>query len=541
MRITLSILLLLAIFSLQPLVHTSGAKTISAQPEFQHPLIYREASLSSPGSPPYVPVDIRQAYDFTPVYARGINGSGTHIAIIDAYGDPNLSSDLTSFNSLTGLPPATVNLYYPDGTPSQRNSGWAVETALDVEWAHAIAPGATIDNIVAYNSNTGSVFDAIAYVANNLPNETALSMSFGQSETNYPTTGSYTIANTHQLLATITSHGTTAFASSGDSGAASCCSIQYPASDPLVVAVGGTSLTLNATDSILSESAWSGSTAGSSIIFTKPSWQQGLGDSNRDTVDVAYDANPNTGVLVVQGGKEYQIGGTSIGAPQWAGLVSLASQAGRIKYGAVNARLYSISSYHDITTGSDGFFSATTGWDYPTGLGSPDANATVNSLLRVPISINNTNTFQDLSIRTSGDIIVDLGSSKITGSTLTTVTNTTDGSVLVSENLTINVKYSTGSNPRIVLVAPLRSETLGVTCNIALAPTPTASTIVSKDPDIDRDGAINVFDLSILLSSFGTSTGSQGFNPAADLNGNGTVDSFDLSIFLSDYGAPIVQ
>ncbi len=131
-----------------------------------------------------------------------------------------------------------------------------------------MAPGATIDNIVAFNSNTGSVFDAIAFVANKLRDETVLSMSFGQSESNYPTTGSYTVANTHQLFVTITGHGTAAFASSGDSGAGSCCNVQYPASDPLVAAVGGTSLTLHATDSILGEAAWSGSTAGSSILFS---------------------------------------------------------------------------------------------------------------------------------------------------------------------------------------------------------------------------------------------------------------------------------
>ena len=269
MRLSLNVLLLFfALGSLQLLTNTNGASGTSAQPGFQHPLVYREASLSSPGSPPYVPADIRKAYDFTPLYSRGINGSGTRIAIIDAYGDPNLSSDLASFNSLTTLPTAQVNLYYPDGTPTQRNSGWAVETALDVEWAHAMAPGATIDNIVAFNSNTGSVFDAIAFVANNLRNETVLSMSFGQSESNYPTTGSYTVPNTHQLFVTITGHGTAAFASSGDSGAGSCCNVQYPASDPLVAAVGGTSLTLHATDSILGEAAWSGSTAGSSILFS---------------------------------------------------------------------------------------------------------------------------------------------------------------------------------------------------------------------------------------------------------------------------------
>jgi subtilase family serine protease len=156
--------------------------------------------------------------------------------------------------------------------------------------------------------------------------------------------------------------------------------VQYPSSDPLVVAVGGTSLTLNSTAFYVAESTWSGSTAGSSVVFSKPTWQQGLGDSNRDTTDVSYDADPNSGVLVESGGKLFQVGGTSAGAPQWAALVSLASQANSARYGAAQPLLYKTSSYHDVTVGSNGFFAATVGWDYPTGLGSPNANATVKAL-----------------------------------------------------------------------------------------------------------------------------------------------------------------
>src|SRR5256712_4156276 len=327
--------------------------TEPTSPEVQHPLLYRPVSLSSPGVPPFVPVDIRKAYDFLPLYSKGIQGNGTRIAIVDAFGDPTLSTDLSSFDSLTGLPTASVNIFYPDGVPKRMSSSWAVETSLDVEWAHAIAPTATIDLVVAFDSSLGSVFDGIAYVANSLPSETVLSMSFGLAESSYPTTGSFTIGATHQLFVTMTSHGTTPFASSGDSGAATCCNPQYPASDPLVVAVGGTSLTLNSDASYGSETTWTGSGAGSSTIFTKPTWQQGLGDSMRDIVDVAYDADPNTGVLVVRGGLEYQVGGTSAGSPQWAALIDLASQANGQTYGSINSKLYKLSSYHDITLGSD--------------------------------------------------------------------------------------------------------------------------------------------------------------------------------------------
>jgi len=91
--------------------------TEPTSPEVQHPLLYRPVSLSSPGVPPFVPVDIRKAYDFLPLYSKGIQGNGTRIAIVDAFGDPTLSTDLSSFDSLTGLPTASVNIFYPDGVP----------------------------------------------------------------------------------------------------------------------------------------------------------------------------------------------------------------------------------------------------------------------------------------------------------------------------------------------------------------------------------------------------------------------------------------
>src|SRR6266481_7759580 len=199
------------------ILSTSGIRVVNATspesagllPQVQHPLIYRPSSNAVPGSPPYVPSDIRNGYDLNPLYARGVNGSGTRIAIIDAFGDPSMSKDLSSFDSQTGLPPATMNTYYPDGQPATRDSGWALETALDVEWAHAIAPSATIDLVVSYDSGLGHMFDAMSLVANTLTNETVLSMSFGLSESLYPTTGGLTIAATHSLFVTMTSHGTT--------------------------------------------------------------------------------------------------------------------------------------------------------------------------------------------------------------------------------------------------------------------------------------------------------------------------------------------
>src|SRR3989442_14394895 len=99
--------------------------------------------------------------------------------MVEAFGDQTLSTDLSSFESLTGLHKASVNIFYPDGVPKRMSSSWAVETSLDVELAHAIAPTATIDLVVAFDSSLGSVFDGIAYFGNSFPSETVLSLTFG--------------------------------------------------------------------------------------------------------------------------------------------------------------------------------------------------------------------------------------------------------------------------------------------------------------------------------------------------------------------------
>ncbi len=450
-------------------------------PEFRHPLIYRPASLSTPGAPPFVPADIRKAYNFDPLYSSGVKGNGTRIAIIDAFGDPTLSSDLSSFDSLTGLPSAAVNTYFPDGVPKRGNSGWAVETALDVEWAHAVAPSATIDLVVALDSSLGHIFDGISFVAGSLPNETVLSMSFGLAESSYPTSGSFTVAATHQLFITITSHGTTAFASSGDSGASSCCNIQYPASDPLVVAVGGTSLFLNSDASYSSETTWSGSSAGSSIVFSKPTWQQGLGDSMRDIVDVSYDGDPNTGVLVVQGGREFQVGGTSAGAPQWAALIALASQANSMRYGAGDPFLYKISTFHDVKTGSDGFFSATVGWDYPTGMGSPDANATVKALATpigdFTIAIN-PNSLSFIAGSSASSMITVTGVNGFAGNVGLSTSVSTTGLTLAVSPTTVSISASSTSGTSTLVVSSTILGTYIVTVTGAIGTLTHSATVL---------------------------------------------------------------
>ncbi len=504
-------------------------------PEVQLPLSYRPASLSSPGVPPYVPSDIRKAYNFLPLYSKGIKGNGTRIAIVDAYGDPKLASDLSSYDSIAGLPVATVNIFYPDGTPRKTNSGWALETALDVEWVHSIAPSATIDLVVALDSSLGNIFDGIAYVANSLPQETAMSMSFGLAESSYPTTGSFTIAATHQLFVTITSHGTTPFASSGDSGATSCCNVQYPASDPLVVAVGGTSLTLNTDASYASETSWSGSSAGASPIFSKPTWQQGHGDFMRDIADVSYDGDPNTGVLVVQGGFEYQVGGTSAGSPQWAALIDLASQANSQNYGAISAKLYKLSSYHDVVSGSDGFFTATTGWDYPTGLGSPNANAVVKALsTETPVSLNQTISFNGVRVTTIGTMAISSTLGILSGTATVTATNSTTGLVLFNKTYTITnlqMRNMTGTLQRSFLLT-VGISPYALSSNIVITESSGnafASIGVTRRIDMLGDGLVDIVDVAFAASLFGSTINSPGYNGLADVDASGAVNIVDIS------------
>jgi subtilase family serine protease len=352
-----------------------------AERGFEPLLLFEPLSTSNPSVPPFTPQQIWTAYDFGPLFSAGFKGSGQVVAIVDAYGSSSLSTDLATFCSKFALPTCTVNIYYPNGRPFFRNSGWAIETSLDVEWAHAVAPEATIALIVAYDASFKNIYNAISYAVNKIPGVTTLSMSFGASESSFPTTGAYNINAFHSLFVTATNKGISCFASSGDSGATSANNIIYPASDPLVTAVGGTSLYLNSDGSYSSETTWSGSGGGASKVFNEPSYQTSIGDSMRDIADVAYDADPNTGVYVYYNRGWYQVGGTSAGAPQWAALMTIAVQYHSHSYADANPELYSVSiGYHDVTTGNDGYFSAGTGWDYPTGLGTPDAYLLVQNL-----------------------------------------------------------------------------------------------------------------------------------------------------------------
>jgi subtilase family serine protease len=236
---------------------------------------------------PYSPAQVRHAYGVDLVLAAGASGSGQKIGIVDAYGDPAIQTDLNNFCSYYGIPSTTVQIL---GQPTSGNSGWALETALDVEWAHAIAPNATIILSVAKSASTSDLLAAVdAAVAKGA---TVISMSWGAQESS-----AVTAYDTH-----FQTPGVTYVASSGDSSELTGDQVEWPASSPYVVGVGGTSLYLDASGNRTSETAWSGSGGGLSSVYGQPTYQNGWQLFNTRCVpDVAFLADPNTGVGVAYG------------------------------------------------------------------------------------------------------------------------------------------------------------------------------------------------------------------------------------------------
>jgi len=365
----------------------------------------------------YTPQEIRSAYNIPST----LTGAGQTIVLVDAYGSPTIQNDLHVFDLVFGLPDPTLNIIYPMGAPSfnprqhHNESSWAEETSLDVEWSHAIAPGATIDLVIAPNNGGDALNVAERYVVDHhLGN--VMSMSFGSPEAAIHGNGNnLQLQQADAVYQAARAAGISVFASAGDQGAANdgdckACTTpnaSFPASDPLVTAVGGTDLFASDTGVYQSETVWNdanpalcpfgctdgifGATGGApSAIFSAPSYQQALSNmSARTTADVGYNASVYTSVwvyLTVPGLTPgfYFFGGTSEGAPQWAAITALADQQAGHALGFLNPALYAIGAnpaeyaadFHDVTVGDNGFlspgFPAGAGYDLPTGLGTPN-------------------------------------------------------------------------------------------------------------------------------------------------------------------------
>ncbi len=273
---------------------------------------------------PYTPSQIRHAYGIDGINFGGVagNGSGQTIAIIDAYYDPFVLSDLQTFDRQMGLPDPP-NFNYRTFTWDTDNGGWFSETALDVEWAHAVAPGANILLVEANSDTNADLFGAVDW-ARQQPGVSVVSMSFG-------TQGGFLGENAYDSYFTTPAghNGVTFVAAAGDHGSPG----GYPALSPNVLAVGGTSLYLNGSN-YGSETVWNDGNdsngtlwatgGGVSLWEARPAYQDGLAygllgvaTPFRGVPDVAFDADGNTGVWEYVTGSDgsgswIESGGTSL-------------------------------------------------------------------------------------------------------------------------------------------------------------------------------------------------------------------------------------
>ena len=345
---------------------------------------------------PFAPADVRGAYGINTISLGTVTGDGTGqtIAIIDAYNEPNIVSDESSFNTQFGLQQFNVSggptfsvLSQTGGSllPANATKGtWDVEIALDVEWAHAVAPEANILLFEA-NSNSSANLYAAVRTAASYAGVSVVSMSFGATES------SSELSSDSVFLTPSGHQGVTFVASAGDDASGAL----YPSASPNVVSVGGTSLSINADDSYGSETTWSKGGGGLSAYESQPAYQtgkvNGVSSTLRATPDVSMLADPGTGVYVLDtydNSSYLEVGGTSLAAPMVGGLMAIADQGRALQgLGTLNGAtqtlpmLYALpgSDFHDITTGSNGL-SATAGYDLATGLGTPIANLLVPAL-----------------------------------------------------------------------------------------------------------------------------------------------------------------
>ena len=363
---------------------TGFANPEPARSGISQPLSVPARHAASASAPPgYAPALIRSYLGLTG------QGRGQTIAIVDAYGDPKIAADAQTFSQQYGLPGVcgaggqagdcfTLDVARPGGTAST-NGDWDLETSLDVEWAHAIAPRARIMLVESSDASLGAMFRAVRVAAAAHP--AAVSLSWGGGE--------FSDETFYDRYCAVSA--TVCVAASGDNGHPGI----YPAASRYAIAVGGTSLTLGSGGSVDSEVAWSGSGGGRSWFEQiPPSQRPVVSGDRREFPDVSYDADPATGVAVYdsvpyQGQAGWwQVGGTSLGAPSWSAILADADQlratAGNAPltgagFGAQRA-LYGLSSAEiaDITAGpANGFCPvgclAGPGYDEVTGIGSPRA------------------------------------------------------------------------------------------------------------------------------------------------------------------------
>jgi subtilase family serine protease len=342
----------------------------------------------------YGPTQIQQAYGLPSLFSRGITGQGTTIAILELYGSPSIANDLAVFDAEFGLPaPPSLKVIQPAGQVpvySTANSGmvsWAMETTLDVEYAHAVAPGASIVLAQTPPSTDAGTLGMPRFVAAEeyiLTHYHAdvISQSFTTTEQALPSQAA--VEALSGVYAEAAAKNVTVVTSSGDSGAAGTGLdgsayylhpvISYPAGDPLVTTVGGTELHLDASGNrTAADSVWNdggsqplASGGGKSVLFARPAYQDAVRNvvgSARGVPDVSMSAACSAPVAIYLSDTSrssgwYPASGTSEAAPLFAGIVALADQLAGHPLGLVNPALYELSAEHaggivDVTSGSN--------------------------------------------------------------------------------------------------------------------------------------------------------------------------------------------
>lgn len=361
-----------------------GVFGLDDRPQARPPLRPRPASAA--GQPSYSPPEVAAAYDFP----GATNGSGVTIGLLELGGGFR-AADLARYFSGLGLSPPSVTVVSVDGAtnaPTGVPTGPDGEVTLDIEVAGSVAPGAAIVAYFAPNTDQGFLDGVLAAVHDDVHRPDLLSMSWGGPEASWTGQARAALESAFEDAAAL---GVGVLAASGDQGATDGgpggpLEVDFPASAPGALGCGGTRLTLAGTR-IVAETTWNdlaegegASGGGVSEAFALPSYQVGVGVpaapngfAGRGVPDVAADADPLTGYRVLVDGEATVFGGTSAVAPLWAALIARIQSALGAPLGFLNPRLYAAPrTFHDITTGGNGGYSAGPGWDPCTGLGSPD-------------------------------------------------------------------------------------------------------------------------------------------------------------------------
>ncbi len=311
-----------------------------------------------------------------PVYNLPSSGGSQTIAIVDAFDYPTAENDLNVFSAQFGLPACTTangcfRKVYASGTKPRANCGWAQEAALDIEWAHAMAPNAKIVLVEAASNSFANLFLAVDVATSQVTTgggKGEASMSWSGSEFSTESSNDGHFQNNNVVY----------FASSGDTGGVN----GYPSVSPYVVSAGGTTIHRDGFGNFTSETGWSGSGGGPSKYETKLSYQNnvvGTDPTQRSAPDFSFDADPSSGVSVYdstrcQGLSGWLVfGGTSVSSPSLAGIVNLAGNfaANTVsELGTIYANRTNTTDFRDILSGTAGSFSAGPGYDFVTGVGS---------------------------------------------------------------------------------------------------------------------------------------------------------------------------